>query len=64
MFFDIQFSMKYQKMAEVIFGNFFLFAIMFNFRDFPQQLLPVVGGEGQHGGDVEHDLVALVGGVN
>ena len=38
MFFDIQFSIKYQKMAEVIFGNFFLFAIMFNFRDFPLEI--------------------------
>ena len=26
-------------------------------------LLAVVGGVGQHGGDVEHDLVVLVGGV-
>lgn len=26
-------------------------------------LLRVVGHVGQHGGDVEHDLVALVGGV-
>lgn len=26
-------------------------------------LLPVVGGVGQHGGDVEHDLVVLVGRV-
>ena len=34
MFFDIQFSMKYQKMAEVIFGNFFFICNYVQFSGF------------------------------